>query len=177
MCCGESLTGENRSVTATRPPVLNRLPRGGPHPQRPHHLPGASTGVQGPWGAAHHLPSAPSPRGRDDLRIGPYLPRPGAHVSWGPLGDSRMPTTDPTKGWTQLGEDDKALCHWPLNLPTGDGVCLTCPLSSQRDSGCKRTAKHLFILPPSKYWAPHRSSRSLGLLERSAPMGAPSPSV
>ena len=30
-------------------------------------------------------------------------------MSWGPLGDSRVPMTDPTKGWTQLGEDDKAL--------------------------------------------------------------------
>ena len=69
-------------------------------------------------GAAHHLPSEPSPRVRDDPIscqehtdpiLGPYLPRPGADVSWGPLGDSRVPTTDPTKGWTQLGEDDKGL--------------------------------------------------------------------
>lgn len=73
LCCGESLKGENCSVTATgpsqqmtsRPPALNRLPRGGPHPQRPHHLPSARTGVQGPWGArahgaAHHLPQSPA---------------------------------------------------------------------------------------------------------------------
>lgn len=48
-----------------------------------------------------------------------------------------------------------------------------CPLSSKRDSGRERTAKRLFIFPPPKYRAPHRSSRSLGFLERSAPISGP----
>ena len=65
LCCGESLKGENHLVTAagpsqqmtSRPPVLNRLPRGGPHPQRPHHLPGAGRVCRDPgWHVPLGLP-------------------------------------------------------------------------------------------------------------------------